>query len=163
MPKDKIIPKDKNVKIRPIIAIACDEVRKEDNGKPFLVGLYTGGMTLGGVVPPDADDVCNLSIYLWIPFEITEIGVASFEVKLVMPNPKNQLRIRGKLSIDNIPQPTEITPLVLGPFPLKLWQSGNLEILFKHEDEAEYQTIRTIPITFNPIETSSSNGIEQLS
>lgn len=152
---------EKRVKIRPIIAIVCDEVRMENNGKPFLVGIYLGGINVSGPKVEETDEVYNLPIHLWIPFEATEPGIANFEVKLIMPNPKHQMRAIGKVVVEKIVQATEIVPLTLGPFPLKLWENGNLEILFKHDDEEEFQTLRTIPVTYTPIEPRF--GVEEIS
>jgi len=142
----------KSIKIRPIIAIVCDDIRTENNGKPILIGIYTGGITLSGPVINNSDGVSNLSIFLWILCEVKEAGVASFEIKIIHPNPKHQFCMKAKIDIDSIPHPTELMPLALGPIPLNLWENGNLQILFKHEDEDEYQTLRNIPITLQIIE-----------
>ncbi len=158
--------KESTIKIKPIITVVCDEVRMENNGKPFIVGIYLGGIIVNGTLPSDIEDIdniTNMDVYLWMPFEASGPGIASFEIKIMMPNPKHQLRAKAKVIIDKLPQPTEITPLVLGPFPLKLWQNGELQILFKHEDESDYQTLRTIPVTFKSNEASAINEIEQLS
>lgn len=155
MPKKKGIEKKnspKIIRIRPVITIVCDDVRMENNSKPFVIGIYLGGINISGIKPANPDDISNLSIFLWIPCEVTELGTAAFEIKIISPNPKHQLHFKGKVDIDTIPQPTELVPLIFGPIPLKLWQDGDLKILFKHEDETDYQTLRVIPVKFNTID-----------
>lgn len=154
----------RSVRIRPIIAIVCDDVRIEKNGKPFLIGIYTGGITLtGSAIPENYSEVSNLQVHLWIPFEAEEAGSSDFEVKLIMPNKKDELRYQGKMVIESPPKIGEIIPLTLGPIPLKLWESGNLVILFKHAEDDKYQTIRTIPVDLNITDSTSSEDIGQSS
>jgi hypothetical protein len=145
------------IKIKPIIALACDDARMENNGKPFLIGIYQNDAHFRGIVPPNADEIFNWSIHLWIPFQAEEIGTANFEIQIIGPNPKNVVVGKGRVILGNKPRETEITPLVLGPFHLKVWQNGEVKILFKNEDDKEFQTLRIIPVSFTAEELPDSN------
>jgi hypothetical protein len=144
------MPKGKGIKIRPIIAIVCDEVRQEHNGKPFLIGIYANNIILKGVLPPENERnaISNLTVHLWIPFESDEIGEVFFRIRLIGPSPKQKMGIKMRAVVPEIAPRTKITPLAIGPFPLPLWESGDLKVQFRHEDEEDWQTLRIIPVVF---------------
>lgn len=137
------------VSVKPVTAIVCDQIRMEDNGKPFLVGIYTGSINLQvAEIPKDKDEVHNFDMSLWVPVEVTEVGVAEIEVQIKTPNAKPVL-IKAKMAIEKLIAKGEMVPLSIGPIPLKLWHDGEIEIQFKHTDDAEWTTIRTLPVFIN--------------
>lgn len=141
--------------IRPITAIVCDEIRMENNGKPFLIGIYTGSINLQvDEIPEDKDEIHNFQMSLWIPTEITQIGAAEVEVQIKTPNAKPIL-IKAKIVTEKLLMKGEMVPISMGPIPLKLWQDGEIEIQFKQPNEDNWSTIRTLPVIITKKSTVS--------
>lgn len=146
------------IKIKPIMAIVCDEARQENNGKPFLIGIYTGGINIETTnVPATLPDGTNvgvaLNVCLWIPFEAKEKGNALINIRLIGPGENNNVGVKMKLEISNLPQSTEITPLVIGPLPIKITESGDIKILFKNDDDDDWDILRIMPVTYKKTES----------
>jgi hypothetical protein len=149
---------DRLIKIKPITALVCDDVRHENNGKPILIGLYTGDMTITAPMPTqeEIETCCNINVYLWIPFEVEETGEAKIEIKLTGPNQK-EMGLKMGIHVRELSSKNNPSPLTVGPFPLKLWQNGNLKIEMKNSSDKEWETIRIIPVKFNAVPTEDLN------
>jgi hypothetical protein len=142
------------MKAKPIIAILCDEVRQEDNGKPFLIGIYPGGMTIP--TPIEEGTAAIRPVCLWVPLQVTETGVTTLEFQLTGPSPEQRIGVKINMQVPKLPLPTEITAVTIPGLPITISQSGELKVLFKHEDESDWETLRIIPVTVEPKDSSSS-------
>jgi len=142
---------NKNIKLEPSFTIICDDIRKEDNGKHILIGVYTGNINLAGPKPTDDMRVAaNLHLHFWIACKVEEkIGIAPFEIKIDEPTKKGAIIINGQVTIDNPPKPNEIIPIVVGPIPLRIWESGNLVVSLKLHGEKEFTALCTMPVNFH--------------
>ncbi len=137
----------KKMKVSPKLVIVCDDVRTEDNSKPFILGIYTGSINMPKVESVSiADALPALPICLWIPFSASGEGSAAIEFRLAGPDPKRILEVSADLTVDQY-VPDEITAITLKGLPLVLSQNGNLEISFRHQGDAEWELLRTVPVT----------------
>ncbi len=149
----------KLVKIKPIMAVICDDVRQEVNGKPFIIGIYSGNIKLLDNISPtiSAESPAMLPLTLWIPFKVSKAGSASVEVKIISPNPKYVAGVKMKMEFPTLPYPYETTALTLPSMVIPIDQEGTLKVLFKNTGD-DWETLKEVPITINrptaPSETS---------
>ncbi len=145
------MPEKKQIRIKPTLALLCDHVRQEANGKPFIIGIYTSGITIqkpdNTRMPAAAKPV--LSLALWVAFEATEAGQASIEFLLVGPDPKRRIKINAQIEFEKAPPSHEISALAFDGLIIPIERSGELEILFKHKGDSDWHTLRTVPVTLN--------------
>jgi hypothetical protein len=138
-------------KIKPIMALVCDEVRLESNGKPFIIGIYTGSIDIEAPITPNENGTADINpipaipITLWVPFEASDAGKYTLAFKLEGPGPKDVLEFTTIVTIDK-PAPGELKAITAPFLPLPLTQSGKLKISYRHENESEWHNIRTIPV-----------------
>jgi len=82
------------------MALLCDEVRREDNGKLIIIGVYTPGMEL-------AEFPANIAPCVWIKF--APLGKEDMNIEIRAKDkkrPRSQLlRGKGKIHTDNPDQP----------------------------------------------------------
>ena len=52
-------------RINPLSAIFCDDIRREDNGKELLIGVYSGSLQVPILPAP-------VMLSVWVPFERSE-------------------------------------------------------------------------------------------
>ncbi|MCL4679187.1 MAG: hypothetical protein KJ017_11420 [Alphaproteobacteria bacterium] len=148
------------IKIRPIMAVVCDDIRQESNNKQIIVGTYGGGIILqlpkesGVSLDQESDDLNKpvsipkpLFLSLWVPFEVSSAGLVLAEFKLLGPDPKAEISIRAQVEYSEAPKSYEMPAFSFTGLPLKAKESGELKIVFKHEDEDEWIILRTIPVT----------------
>lgn len=138
-------------KIRPILAVLCDDIREERNGKPFILGVYNAGINVEmppyfdpSLIPENAE--MPLSLALWIPFEVLEIGEGAVNFKLVGPGPSHKIAVKAQLKIEQMPDPNELTAFSFTGLVVPI-KEGKIDILFKHDDDDdddEWQTIRSV-------------------
>lgn len=137
----------KNIRAKALTAIVCDEIRMESNGKPFLIGIYVGSVDVGvPEIPTDADSIYNFRMSVWMPIEVKEKGTLNVEVQIKAPGVKDAIIIKASVNVDRIPMVGEMIPLPIGPIPLKLWQSGQIEIQFRNQSDSDWETVRTLPV-----------------
>ena len=60
-------------RVRLVAAVVCDEVRLEANGKTFLIGVYSGGISV-----PDLP--ATIKVSAWLLAEAPEVGEIPFEI-----------------------------------------------------------------------------------
>lgn len=61
--------------IRFLTAIVCDDLRREDNGKELLIGVYSGSILVGAF--PQVLVLC-----FWVPLMIPASGKYEFEFRM---------------------------------------------------------------------------------
>ncbi len=141
----------KQLRIRPILAILCDDIREEKNGKEIVIGIYKGNITINspseeelksGTVP-----VLNLS--LWVPFEAKETGNAKIDFKIVNPE-KEEILINANVNVPKILSPNELSAFKFVGLPIALKHEGNIEVCFRNNEEEDWEILRSIPVKINP-------------
>ena len=141
------MPNKNNQQVRAITAIVCDEVRVENNGKPFLIGVYTGSINIEAAEIPVDKDIYNFQMAIWLLLELKQIGEINVDLQIKTPNAEKAILVKAKAIIDKLPMKGEIIPVSIGPLPLKLWHDGEIEIQFRNQIDSEWETIRVLPVT----------------
>jgi len=129
------------------MAVLCDNILQESNGKPLLIGIYTGGITVAtpSNILEGHNAVLNLS--LWLPFRIPGTGKVSIEVKIIGPSTENTMMLKGQILIEHKPSSYEIAAFnFIGLTMLVGKEGGELKILFRNEGEKKWTTLNIVPV-----------------
>lgn len=160
------MPDLSQVRIKPILAFLCDDVRKEDNGKPFILGIYTAGITMNRLLPNQLPAAKNeemkpyfLTSALWMAYEATGSGKAEVEFEIVAPNPKRKLAIKAGVELIKAPPSHEILTLSFGGLMIPIEREGDIKILFRNMGDEAWETLRIIPVTINPEDSSLTASV----
>lgn len=122
-----------------LIALICDDWRREDNGKEILIGIYTGG-----IVVPQMPIV--LQVCLWLYIQPQEVGDADFDVRILDPSDKEVLQGNFQFHVASIEFPTTV-PLVR--LPLQIGQLGTSKFQWKapgHDWETIVEKNVSLPV-----------------
>ena len=134
---------NKIIKIKPVIAVICDDIRKEDNGKPIIIGVYQGDIKIN-IPPVQGPHVITLS--LWIPFTISEAGQVEIELKISGPNPENQMKMKAHASFEKAPSKHDMPSFNITGFPLVI-ENGVLEIFFRNKGDNKWTLLRSASVS----------------
>lgn len=126
--------------------IICDDVRREDNGKLILIGVYPSGIGVGKFPATVAVDVV-------VFFRPQKAGKVCFRVEFVRS--WNNQATGGNVNMELIPPQDEklkdiqeIQHVTIGKLVLTLEEVGQLTLKYKYEDE-DWEEIRELPITLS--------------
>lgn len=123
-----------SLRVKPIFALFCDDIRFENNGKQILIGVYTGD-----ILPAQFPAV--ISISMWVAFERTNNISGELPIEFrVINNEGNSLGYgSAKLHLTTDPHDGAITLLGL---PLHLTKPDTLRFQLKQADDP-WESIRT--------------------
>ena len=82
--------------------VFCDDIRSEDNGKAFLIGVY-----MDDLVPNTLPARFPLSI--WIKATGFDSGKHPFAIKISFPGVKKRFRMRAEITVPDNPGPLSLT------------------------------------------------------
>ena len=142
-----------NVRVNPIIAIVCDEIRHEQDGKPFIIGIYNDGLKItaqGFGKKRDQEKAKFLwSFYIWMPIAVLESGIAVMEMRISMGGQDAIIEAELSMQVKMPATPTQVVPVTIGPLSFPVSQSGNIHIEFRNKGDEAWQILRVIPVEFN--------------
>ena len=95
-------------------ALICDDVRREDNGKEILIGVYSGSIAIP-TIP------ANITLTAWINMEIH--GPCEFDFEIRVLDPSDRQVVHGKLHVASS-EVHDFTSTVLPPFPINADKEG---------------------------------------
>lgn len=98
--------------------VFCDDIRREDNGKAILIGVYTGDL-IPGVLP------ANLPLSLWIDIRDVPIGHHNLVITLELPG-GGKISVPGELDVVEADKP--ITLMFVG-LPAQINEPGLIRVL----------------------------------
>ena len=135
----------RSARIKPLCAIFCDDIRREDNGKELLIGVYSGSLQLPVFPAP-------VMLSVWVPFERSGIGKVPIEFRLLGPDDDRVIGY-GTIVLDF----TESDHTV-GSFPLRgltamLPRPGEITFQLRQHDES-WMTVGKLPIERREISVS---------
>jgi len=94
--------------------LAADDVRKEDNGKDIIIGVYNESMivpTIPAALP---------TFTLWFQTKIRKLHFEKIKAHINDPSDKELVRIEGTIQFDNLIFPAtfslKVSPLLLSAF-----------------------------------------------
>lgn len=109
--------------------VVCDDVRREDNGKEILLGVYSGGVLVQSF--PIA-----LGLSFWVHFNADVIGDAELRFRLIAGSEVKFFEIRAKLVLGKL----GLGSLTFGPAPVVLQVASTLELQMNQKGD-DWETI----------------------
>lgn len=98
--------------------IFCDDIRREDNGKAFLIGVY-----MDDLVPIRLPAEFPLSI--WIQATGFDTGKHPFAIKIAFPGVEKKFRMRAEMIVPDDPGPLSLT---WNGIPAEVHKSGFISV-----------------------------------
>ncbi len=108
------------IKIDQLSTVVCDDIRREINGKEFLIGVYSGKIIVNSFP-------ARLSIALWINGKIYGEGKEPFLLKLHATN-GSEAEIEGSVDLDD---GSDIFSLSVPAVPIEFESAGKFEASIK--------------------------------
>lgn len=116
--------------------IVCDDVRREDNGKWLLIGVYA--KDIGFHKLPD-----NFSFSVWIELDYLAVGEHDFSFRAVhQPGETELFTVGGRVEVKRAERRET---LVMAGLPALIPGEGELEVQARW-GSAEWRVIKTMPI-----------------
>jgi hypothetical protein len=122
--------KDNNV-LELISSVVCDDIRREDNGKMILIGVYGREVTVGALpalLIMSVFTIVQSKIAGDIPFTIRVIGDGDHQL---IPNIPLVAKISGSLTAN----------IVIKGLPINLLSEGKITFQWKMEEGTDWGTI----------------------
>jgi hypothetical protein len=116
--------------------IVCDDVRREDNGKEILIGVYSSDI-LVPVLP------ANLQLVFWMHVYNDEVGEFPFEVRLTGPD---RVQILHASAQGTATSARSMGSIWFGPVGVRVPKEGDLSLEFKRADDRYWSEIKQIPV-----------------
>lgn len=135
---------ERKPRVIPVGITACEEIRREDNGKLFLIGTYLE--TIGVQSFPS-----ELRVQLLLYFELEGSGFVEFQIKIQPTGPEKAPTLEVGMEILDQTAPYQFASFVTPPLTVKITQPGEITISCRN-DEEDWKTLRVFPV-----EGASSN------
>jgi hypothetical protein len=132
--------------------VVCDDIRREDNGKEILIGVYSGDILVGKFP-------INLTLSFWTQFE--KIGAGKIPIRFRVSGPGGVTLFQGEGEFDT-PESVPLATLALGGIPVQIQRPGNISLELKQGDD-EWQTIKTIGVSHRPAFAPPSGSVPPFS
>ena len=104
-----------NVEARTVF---CDEIRREDNGKAILIGVYTDDL-VPGTMP------ARFPLSVWIKAKGLDVGNHPFSVKFAFPGVEEKPEVRGEVKVGDSSAPVS---LIIAGVPAEVHQAGVIRV-----------------------------------
>ena len=112
----------------------CDQIRREDNGKLFYIGVYGSSINLDKFPS-------SIQIFISIPVEVNELDIFHFDIR-VKYGKKTIMIGRAEFEVEQYGDAIVIVPGVF----LKDLERPDLLTFSVRLDKGKWKTIRSIPI-----------------
>jgi hypothetical protein len=116
--------------------VVCDEVRREDNGKDILIGVYSAGALVAQFPAP-------LQFTFWIQFKGTGMGEVTIQFRLM--GGEDVKFAEGKVQMTLLRE--GLGAIAIGPLPLILQVPTPLALQMKQATDVDWHTIEEIPVS----------------
>lgn len=126
-----------NIQVR--YALVCDDVRREENGKEMLIGLYNGAMSIA-VLPQD------IPVSMWLSVRYEGSGVVTKEMRVIARKGTVLAQTELPIPLQDNARPGSI---VIKGIPLKLREPGSLIFQwrdFPAEADAQWHDLAELEI-----------------
>lgn len=134
-------------RIIPLCVIFCDDIRKENNGKEILIGVYGGGITVAQVP-------ATIIISEWIRFKRSGDGVATIPLEFrVIDLSENKTfgYVTTQLSLrQSEPGFSRFGSIALPGLPMVINHAATLTLQMKHHSDEPWETLGSVEVTIAP-------------
>ena len=118
-----------------LYVLVCDDIRREDNGKEIIIGVYSSGILVRSF-PAD------LSLAFSIQFRADKTGDVRLEARVLGPRGTPLIGMQLGVSI----QQPSLGSLVVPAIPVQIKETGNILVQMK-QDVEDWETVTTIGVT----------------
>ncbi len=115
--------------------IVCDDIRREDNGKELLIGVYTRDIVVGAFP-------AVLQLAFWICYVPTALGTIETEFRLVDEQDAEFFKGKTSSQIDVIAR----SSIRLAGLPVPLQIPGTLRFQSRTREDEDWTTVKTIGV-----------------
>jgi len=122
-----------NVEIKYVLV--CDDVRREDNGKEILIGVYSSDIQT--TVFPS-----NLALVFWMELVTKKPGRHRIDIRVIGPN--NTHLVQGTGELQGLHEEI-IGSLALGPLSMQIQSEGEIRLELR-EPRGEWLEVKRIPV-----------------
>lgn len=113
--------------------ILCDDIRREDNGKAFIIGVYSGDIVV--------QSPANLGLSLWLQGRALK-GATSIAAQLKFAGEKD-LASESSVPVDSLKlEPGDDFIFAIGRIPINLHSNGYLTVQLKFGDSEWSEIIK---------------------
>lgn len=125
-------------------ALICDDVRREDNGKEILIGVYSGSILIP-TIP------ANIMLTAWINMEVH--GPCEFDFEIRVLDPSDRQIAHGKVHVASS-EAHDLSSMALPRFPINAEKEGWLKIQSR-KNGGRWRNIIKRRITIAPKQNST--------
>lgn len=125
----------------PIAVIFCDDVRREENGKEILIGVYSGAAIF-------TDFPARISAYLWMQFKTKGTGEVVREVRGL--NSDGAQMFSGEFGASVGPHEEGTMSVPIGKLALQINGPGTIEFQIREKD-GEWTTVLVKEVRKGPV------------
>ncbi len=123
-------------------AIVCDDIRREDNGKFILIGVYPELIILN-TIP------AQITLGIWLQFKMQLFAKITLEFEIR----GNALQETTPFSLDigdeKMYGKSEAVPLIV-KLPFSIKSEGGFSIYYRKKGDTEWQIAQSVQIVRNP-------------
>jgi hypothetical protein len=134
------------LRVKPIFALFCDDIRHESNGKQILIGVYTGD-----ILPAQFPAVISISI--WVAFERINNMSGELPIEFRVINTRGNSLGYGSAKL-YLTDDLHDGVITLPGLPLQLTQPDTLTFQLKQGDDP-WKSIRTTHVRLPPTSATS--------
>jgi hypothetical protein len=128
------MPKKPRIVIKHVIV--CDDVRRENNGKFILIGVYSNEISFARLPT-------QFEFVLWVEMDQKESGNTSLQMRCIMKSPEHELfSITMDMKID---EPGHNVAIAIGQIGVLFSTEGTLSIQFRQNEEG-WKEFRALPV-----------------
>lgn len=128
-------------------AIVCDDIRREDNGKFILIGVYPELILLNRIP-------AQITLSLWLQFRVHIISKTTLEFEIRGSAIEKEMPFSLDIDDPKIFGKEESIPLIIKlPFAIK--EIGNFTIFYRKKGDRDWNSAQTIQINRNNILNNS--------
>lgn len=129
--------------IRPVTAILCDEIRRENNDKRLFIGVYNRQIALKKF---SGDDIGFIPLAMYVPIEVKNLGESRLDFQIRGPTTDQVMNLEGNIIMKE-PIPGGYTSVELNGIPIEIKGGGMLEVFYSVDSGKEWHSIYQLPVT----------------
>ena len=118
-----------------IVVIICDDVRREDNGKEIIIGVYTSEIIVSSLP-------ANLNLVFWVMLEPNGMDTLAFDLRLI--GAQDQSLAAGSATAA-LPDPYKLSSFHIR-LPIQVQTAGKIRLQWRQTGSKDWETIREIGV-----------------
>lgn len=119
-------------------SIVCDDIRREDNGKFMLIGVYPE-LIMVNMLP------AQLILSIWMQFKMQLLEKTTLEFEIKGSALQEPITFTFEIGDENLFGKDEAVPLIV-KLPFNIQAAGAFTIYFRKKGDKEWQSAQTIQI-----------------